>query len=72
MKYFEGDRLGPNPYFVYPTATWLKRYFSMSCMRAKLETKISHIVDGRSKSCGCNPYALKYKNGDKIGKIKYC
>lgn len=69
-KYYENNFIGPyNTLFIkrLPNSYGI---FKCSFCGKEFKAKISHIANGGIKSCGCQHYKLKYKEGDKIGPYK--
>ena len=68
MKYFEGKSIGPVSTLLMKRLPKSRAIFKCSFCGKEFEAKISHIVDGSIRSCGC--LKQKYHEGDQIGPFK--
>lgn len=69
-KYFEGDKIGPYNTLFLKRLPKSRGIFECSFCGTPFNSKISHIVDGGTRSCGCQHYSYTYKEKDKIGPYK--
>ena len=65
MKYFEGNKIGSYNTLLIKRLPKSRAIFRCGFCDKIFESKISHIVDGSTSSCGCNRF--KFKSGDKLG-----
>lgn len=66
-KYLPGNLIGPYNTLFVKRLPKSRGVFICSFCGKNFESKISHIVNGGTKSCGCQHFSFKYKAGDRIG-----